>query len=339
MDYTTKSPSTERCRMNTVPVNSVAHKQWRRTESKTIRPFQHSDEVLSATGFRLSDDFEFQDGVDVFQNDGLIKSQLAPEFLIKLSAIDIENSLGLNADLLKLVISVEDKALKQIIVFHESNHFDDEEIEIKVPQDVVNRLSWSGDTKFTIAIVLADDREPVIGQASEAGQWLAKKIVSVIKERHTASFPFEVISRDEFEKKGLPKDTTYFVDIFLDDFNDPDVAMNEMVKIFVNETVVSVMNKAEETASGRALLLNIYCDAAASILDVGYAKLKSVDQLQEGSVLHTVSDKLSASTGVSIEDIFAMTKRLGGGCRLRSLLQSECQLTKTLTSATFTRSA
>lgn len=325
--------------MNTENIELMPQKQWRRTESKVIRPFQFAEDLLEDTGFRLYEKDEFEEGVETIQHDELSLDDLAPEFLLNFSVDNAVASIGIAPEFLKLIVSVEDKALKQIIKFYEVQLDEDFERELRVPDAIVRKLSWCGDTKFTLAIVLSDDRDVDIGQASHAGQWLAKKTISIIKERHTATFPFKVVPPEEFLKKGLPKDTTYYVDIFGDEFNDSDSVMGQMVQVYINESVAPIMNKAEDSSAGRALLLNMYCDTAASILEVGYKKLTNIDQLQEGSVLHTVSEKLSTSTGVPIQRIFAMSKELGGSCRLRALLQSECKLTKTLSNASFSRSA
>lgn len=323
--------------MNTQNTAIKPQKRWQRTESRTIRPIHYSEDLLHNTAIRLKETEDFIDNVDSIQRDEIDLAELSPELLFRFSVEDVESQLGLDPDLLRLLVSIEDKALKKTVLAHTCRFDEEFESQILIPKDIVDSLSWSGDTKINIAVVLADDRNASVGQASHAGQWLAMKTISVIRERNSATFPIEVVNGEVFVAKGLPPDTTYYVEIVSDLFNDPASAMNDLVRIYVNESINPTLDKAKDNSAGRALLLNMYCDAAASILEAGYAPLESASEIEEGSILKTVTDKLSASTGISPENIFKLSKDLGGSSRLRALLQSECGLSRTLSSATFNK--
>ncbi len=319
---------------NTPP--TAPAKKWLRTEARTVRPFRYSEELLKKSGIRLYPEDDFVDG-DVINKDDFDLARLAPEIRLDFNPDAIKEQLGLEQEQVRLIVSLEDKALKQTLLA-QSMTIDEcaaNEI-VEIPSSVCRRLSWVGETKILISLVLANDRKADLGEATLAGNWLARKEVSVARARDTATFPIEIVSGDWFKGRGLPIETTYYVEILGDDFNQPCEQLPEMVKVYVNEAVNQVLARAEDTPAGRALVRSIYCDTAATILSHGFDNLdQGVELLQDG-ILQVVAERLADATGLELSAITRMAKEAGSGAsKLRALLQTESGLTKALASVSF----
>jgi len=312
-------------------LDQAIQKTWLRTESRTIRPFLFSDELLKSVAFRLTSEDEFSELESVHKEE-LDRDLLSPELKINLSAQDLVEQLDIDPTLLRLIISIEDKALKKCEVVYEEKIKDLSEFIIKLPKSTLSDFSWLGDTKLRISLVLAENRAGAIGKASIAGHWLAKKEFSIGKIKDTARFPITIIKPEKFKELfGLPPETTYYVDILTDDLNQPLEDIQNIVNIYITESVNNVLSREETTQAGRALNLLIYCDTAATILSYGFSQLENDTHLIEDSILSLVANTLAKETGISINKIIEMAKQPGGS-KLRALIQTQISLTRSLKS-------
>lgn len=320
--------------MDTIATNAAPQKKWLRTEARTVRPFRYSENLLQKTGFRLypGDDFIETDSI---QKDEIEIDKLHPEIRFDFSPASLTEQLGLTPDQVRLIVSIEDRALKQTLLAVNLTIAECAASEIvAIPQNVCRRLSWVGETKVCVAIVLANARKADLGEATLAGNWLARKEVSITRVRDTATFPIAIVPPDWFNSVGLPTETTYYVEMLAEDFNQPCEQLPEMVKVYVNETVNQMLSRAEDSAAGRALVRSIFCDTAATILAVGFANIEPGTELVKNGVLQVVADRLSDATGLERTAITKMAKEPGAS-KLRALLQTETGLTKALASVSF----
>jgi len=309
-------------------------KKWLRTEARTIRPFRYSESLLQKLGTRLYAEDDFVEG-DSIQKDDIELERVAPEIRLDFNPASLEEQLGIDSGQVKFIVSVEDKALKQTILALNLTMEEcvTDEV-VRIPESVCRKLSWIGETKLVMALVLAEDRDAELGEACIAGNWLARKEVGITRVRDTATFPISIVPPGWFKEVGLPTETTYYIEMLSEDLNQPCEQLPEMVKVYVNETVNQVLSRAEESSAGRALVRSIYCDTAATILAVGFENIEPNTELLKNGVLQVVADRLSDATGLATQAITKMAKEPGAS-KLRALLQAETGLTKALASISF----
>ena len=322
--------------MDTNTAAPTSAKKWLRTEARTVRPFRYSEDLLKNSGIRLYPEDDFVDG-DVINKDGFDLARLAPEIRLDFNPDEIKEQLGLEQEQVRLIISLEDKALKQTLLVRNMTIEECTANEIiEIPPAVCRRLSWVGVTKILISLVLASDRKADLGEATLAGNWLARKEITIAKPHDSATFPIEIVPGEWFKGRGLPTETTYYVEILSDDLNQPCEQLPEMVRVYVNEAVNQVLARAEDSPAGRALVRSIYCDTAAMILSHGFGNLDDGEELLQNGILEVVVQRLAEATGLELPAITRMSKEPGSGAgKLRALLQTESGLTKALASVSF----
>lgn len=319
--------------MNTTATNNAPQKKWLRTEARTVRPFRYSEDLLQKTGFRLLPEDDFFEG-DSIHKDEIDVDAIVPEIRLDFSPNYVHEQLGVTSAQVRLIVSIEDKALKRNVLALNLSIDECADGAIAIPISACKKLSWSGETKLCIALVLASDRKADLGEATLAGHWLAKKEISISRVRDTASFPIAIVKSEWFPSVGLPTDTTYYVELLTEDLNQPCEQLPEMVRIYVNETINQMLSRAEDSAAGRALVRGIYCDTAATILSVGFGNIEPETELLKNGVLQVVADRLSEATGLNVAAITKMAKEPGAS-KLRALFQTETGLTKALASVPF----
>jgi hypothetical protein len=305
-------------------------REWERSESRIVRPFRFSEGLFARCAIRLRPQDDFEEGA-VLQTVKLNPEDVAPELRLDFHLEGIEEVVGLSLNDLEVMVSVEDRILKQTLVPYREGVRDCAGETVALPPARMKGISWAEEMRVSLALVLRGDREVEVGRASLAGHWLAKKTFSISRSKDTANFTIDVVPPEWFVKRGLPGDTTYLVEVFGTDLNQPCDRLGELVRVSLNESVNAVLARAEDSTVGRALIRGIYSDVVATVLSVGFSSYKG-EELLAGGVLKVVSDKLARSTGAKINDIVRRAKEPGAS-ELRALIQSEAGLTKAMVSA------
>lgn len=297
-----------------------------------MRPFKDSEDILSEVGFRLFDRDEFS-VEEVLCKENMVSDQVMPAFKLDFDAEKIENDLCIPVDSVRLIISVEDRLLKKRILHTDMSASQAKSQRIDLSPDFCHQFSWVGPMRFTVALVLAENRKAPLGEASRAGNWLAKKEFVLSMTKDSSLFRIESVPPERFEQFGLLRDTAYFVHILTEDFNQSFEDLSGLFTIYMNESVSLMLSRTEESKHGQALARIVYSDIVATILGTCFSYLSLDEEVQVGGFLHTAIDRISKNTGIETRSIVAMGRE-PGNCRLRALLQSETGLTKALVSVT-----
>lgn len=319
--------------MNTLDQSITYKKPWFRKISRTVRPFKYSNALLANALFRLNDIEDFSDSQSV-SIDGINLESLAPEFKINLNNDFIGKQLGVNSDLLSLIVSANDNILKRtnilfsaplknIKVDENNNYF------ISLESSKVNSISWTTKTKITLAIVLHNSQETKVGQAYLAGHWLSRKDFSITESANTPKFNFKIIKPEQFKEFNLPTSTSYYIKIVGDDLNVPRENFQEIIEVYISEPINNFLAKNDNSLNGIALSHMIGYDLAATILSYGFSNLDDDQEISEDSILFTAAHNLSKEVGIDLSLIKAWAKE-PGATRLRALFQSHMNLTKAL---------
>lgn len=305
---------------------------WRKQESRPVRPFRSAKDYLDDVGFRMYADEDFATD-ETIQTGAIEAGKLALSVRVPASAANLEELVGVPPDLLQLVVTVEDRTFKDsevaakvsMVEASGKTHILDLEV------GAVNRLSWAGETRVHVAIVLTEPRAgSEVGTAQRVGAWIARKTFSIGKLRDSSTFAINAVEPDYFEKLGLPAATTYLIEIADPDLNQSCENLPDLVKVSLARDVHSALARDEDSPMSRALIKSIYVDVVTTVLATGYANL--VGDVQPDSILEVVVSKLAKSTGLSAERLRLLAKD-SAGAQLRAVVQADIELTRALVSA------
>lgn len=307
--------------------------RWHRQESRPVRPFRSAAEYLADVGLRLYPDEEFKNG-DSVQIASIDKDRLAIAVKVPPVPVNIEDLVGISPNALRLVVTLEDRAFKDsgvavnvalADIAGASRIFD-------IGGEIASLMSWAGETRVHIAVVLSEARIGEVGTAQRVGSWVARKTFSVGNPRDTASFSIDAVEPEYFEKRGLPSATTYLVEINDPDLNQSCVNLPDLVKVSLAKDVHAALARDEESPMAKALIRSMYVDVVTTVLATGYASLGAGTAVEQDSILDVVTTKLVKSTGMSAEKLRLLAGETAGS-QLRAVVQADIEFSRALISA------
>ena len=307
--------------------------RWRRQESRPVRPFRSAGDYLSQVGLRLYADDEFK-SVDGIYVNSIERERLALAIKIPRAPDDLEEVVGIPLKDLRLAVTLEDRAFKDSgvglnvplsEVSGASQIFD-------IDADTVALMSWAGETRVHVAVVLTRNRNGEVGTAQRLGSWGASKTFGIGNPRDTASFQIDAVDPSYFESRNLPAETTYLVEINDSDLNQSCENLPDLVKISLAKEVHGALAKDEDSPMAKALIKTIYVDVVTTVLATGYVNMGKREPLQEGGILDVVTTKLVKSTGISAERLRVLAEE-NAGSQLRAVVQADVELSRALISA------
>lgn len=306
---------------------------WRRSEARTVRPFRTLGDHLDGVGLRLTPDADFATA-DVVALENELLSRIAPEIRLPPPPSDIEDSVGIPPRDIHLLVSVEDRVFKNTVVAARIPLEDIPGV-VEFDRDALAGVSWAGETRIHVALVLAGDRDGEVGTAQRDGSWIARKTFKLARLRDLRTFRIDSVPPEYFTNQGLPESTTYLVEILDDDLNQSCELLPDLVKVSVHAQAHAALARDEDSPVGQALLRHIFVDVVTAVLTTGFRTLAG--ELDERSILAVVSKRLAQSTQSTLEDVRALAKARDDA-KLRALVQSHVQLTRALTTAVQRRS-
>lgn len=301
---------------------------WERHEARIVRPFK-SGQYLSDTKFRLYRDGDLVEGPAI-QLDQVDRNRLGVALRISAPPRNFGDLVGLAMKDLALIVSIEDRLMKNALIVYRTPLSDVEAGIIELEEDIRDRFSWAGETRIHISVVLAKSRKAKPGTASRAGNWLAKKTFSIRKTTDSAVFRLTPVSSEYFRQRGLPSNTAYLVDIHDTDFNQSCENLPDLVKVCVHEDVYSALARDEDSNVAKALIKNIYVDVVSTILSTGFSDL--TDEMEPNGILDTVAKRITKNTGITPQKLKQFASE-NGSAQLRAVIQSETDLGRSLIAA------
>lgn len=315
-------------------INQI-RKRWEREESKVVRPFKSADDYLKGAAFRLYEGAEFAQG-PVFQVDSIDKELLSLAIQLATPPKELEELVGTPLKDLSLLVSIEDRILKQATILQTHKITEVTGGAIELGDGAREATSWMGDTRLHIAVVLAKDRKAAVGLAQRAGSWVAKKTFQITRTRNNATFSITPVDEEWFVKHGLPESTAYYVEMLGEDLNQPCDSMPDLVKVYISQSLNAALARDEDSPVTKALIKGIYIDVVSTILTVGYGKLEG--EVMPDSILDVVSGRLTKATNISHKKLMEYARE-SHGARLKAVVQAEAELTRNMLAASGRRPA
>lgn len=300
-------------------------RDWVRTESRTVRPFPSLDRCLAGVQFRPSPARDF-DGSTSFDASEL--GDIRPEFRlsIDLSALEV-GSAAAAADL-SLVIRLADLRLRRSELVLQSA-LDAIPEAWTVPLDVRRRFSWKTGVEGTVALVLREDRAPRVGQPFLRGHWIARRDFSVRPKPAPRSFPIERWTAKDFEKRGLPKDTAYWIEFVSDELNKRFENPGEALLVCLRADVHDALLAAADTDRGRGLMSLIVTEILTETVFRGLRDLEPSAELERGGLLESALRKVTRATGTTL-DVLRKYVKAGDVSSIRAFAQAATEARRSI---------
>lgn len=310
-----------------------AKSRWHRQESRPVRPFRSAAHYLENVGLRLYADEEFRVNESI-QIGSVEVERLTMAVRVPPIPPNIEELVGVPSEDLQLVVTLEDRTFKDSVVAVNVplTEMSGASRILEVESDATSSMSWAGETRVHVAVVLSESRKGEVGTAQRVGSWVARKTFSLGNPRDTASFAIDAVEPDYFVNRGLPSATTYLVEI-----NDPDLNQScdnlpDLVKVSLAMDVHAALAKDEESPMAKALIKAIYVDVVTTVLATGYASLGTGTEVQQDSIIDVVTTRLVKSTGMSADKLRVLAGQTAGS-HLRAVVQADIELSRALVSA------
>lgn len=295
-----------------------------------MRPFRSAEDYLKEVGLRLYNDEDFR-LTESIQVDTVDVPKLSIALRIPPVPIDFEEVVGVPTSSLQLIVSLEDRLYKDSVV---ATIVPLEEIVsqrvIEVDLDTTESLSWAGDIRVHVAVVLAQPRKGEVGIAHRVGSWVARKTFAVGKPRETTSFTVNAVDPEYFEQRGLPRTTTYLVELNDTDLNQSCEYLPDLIKVSLAKDVHSALARDEGTAVSKAVINAIYVDVVTTVLVAGYSGLTG--KVQDDTILDVVTTRLEKDTGVPPDRLAKLAKEPGAS-NLRAVVQGSSDFSRALVNA------
>lgn len=310
--------------------------KWRTQESRSVRPFRSAEDYLKEVGLRLYSDEDFRLAESI-QVDAVDVQKLAVALRIPPVPADFEEVVGVPTSALQLIISLEDRLYKDSVVattvpLHEIRSHR----VIEVDPETTDTLSWAGDIRVHVAVVLAEPRQGEVGVAQRVGSWVARKSFAVGKPRETTSFTINAVDPEYFDLRGLPRTTTYLVEVNDTDLNQSCEFLPDLIKVSMAKDVHSALARDETSAISKAINKAIYIDVATTVLVAGYSGLTG--RVQDHTILDVVTTRLEKETGMAPDRLERLAKE-PGGANLRAVVQGSSDFSRALVNAAQRRSS
>jgi hypothetical protein len=275
--------------------------------------------ALTDVRFKLRADAEFDDRTS-FDTSELDFGDIRPEFALNVQASAPEAVRPLTAADLALVIRLTDAKLRRSELVFESG-IEDLPRTWALPPEVKERFSWKFGLTASVVLVLKANRSPEPGLPYMRGHWIARKDFSVRSVAERRTFPIQRWTAEEFARRGLPRDTVYWIEFMTDDLNvrfeDPSEALGICLRADVYDTLVD----AEDTPAGRAVMKLIEVEILAEVVLRGLRNLETGDDIEKGTLLHSAVARVEKATGTNRNRLRAIVQELELGM-LRAFAQA-----------------
>lgn len=276
---------------------------WRRTETRTVRPFPSVDACLAGVRLKLFPDAVFDERTS-FDTSEVGLRDVNPEFLLAVEQSVLEASpLAASPDLsLALVIRLADVRLRrsELVLQRELPSLP---ATWAVPPDVRNRFSWGFGVDASVALVLMADRPVQAGQPFMRGHWVARKDFSIRAKAEPRAFPIERWTAEDFASQGLPRDSVYWIQFMADDLNGRFDDPREAFRVCLRADVYDAFDYAEETPQARALFSMITAEILAEVLWRGLRNLDAGEEIERGGLLHSAFARVAKATNATQETL------------------------------------
>lgn len=304
---------------------------WRVSENRVLVPFAQDHHALDEVAFTpFADGSPVTDQTIYYIPEGFDRTDFKPHLVLRVTKSQLEENTGFSANDLRLNLTVRDHGTKNYRCVR-SWPLDQIPRGYEFSTDDIYGLSVRQKLTFCVLVTVPSDLPRKFNRPHYAASILAEKRFHIQKEPEAPRFPIEVQPPGFFEKRGLPGDTLWAIDIGADVNEAPEVA----VTIYLNQIAVTKLNKAFSGNVAGGLLKNqmsseIFAEICQRVLAADFNEPVAEEGL--------VGRVLSALTTFekSVHELKRMAKE-PAGWRLRCYVQSHLKLVNSINRADLRR--
>jgi hypothetical protein len=286
----------------------MAKLNWSASESERVEPFRSSPLAFESTALRLKDSEDYLDDELV-----LIESEeewraAHPEINIQVDSELASRETGITEDELLIVLVLRDRTLNKFTVVNRWPLPQAPDMPVPL-KEALSELSRSRLIDICTYLVPASSKERGDGVATDSGQVLARKVFKVRVYQQKSKFPKRWATPEEFEARGLPRDTVYWIDWIAFDLNKHP---SETFEVWLNiEYKVQITSFDLGSKPGDLLKLNL---AASILTELAAAVFSSDEEPNEPTgTMAIVADELHEVTGKSFDEMRTLFANDHGG--------------------------
>jgi hypothetical protein len=299
----------------------MAKQEPRFSETRTIHPFAMSQKALASVKFRMSADQQYLDErswgeENVEATPELLHSEaFAPKFTLAVNQEHLKAESGLQPDDLALSIVMQDDAA------WESTRLAEWPIAAIPAEYAVDARALKhvcGQRGITFSVIVS----PRIAAKSGAavGDVIARADFEIPNPRDGTDFPIQVLKGDDFEKRGLSRDTAWVVDWKVHDgFDDTSVA--DALVVLIHEDVEARLASATNSTAGKLIWQSIACEILAEAA-VKYFTAAPSESPSPKTLAGMIMNAMQQGSKKTASDLIAEAKSTGAAGRFRSYSQA-----------------
>lgn len=298
---------------------------WARTIKRDVRPFVDLPELLEKAELRVEKNGLFSNDETVPIGE-LERKDLKIALKIPTLPDDIEAKTGLGTEGMRIVIIVNDHRLRksECIRIFDIDEIGDEPYEFS--ESTMESFNWRGDVKIDLKLVLAADAGRSEGKPFLAGHWISSKRFSLNSASENPSFPIDSWNGEEFEKRGLPADTVYYIDISPGGLTQPLSELESALRVHIHEDVFNILSKNEGKPHARLAEKILMSEILADVLEQGLIDLRNQAGTEDG-IINTLATQLGRKRGMDVRS-FKANLETRGRSSLKASIQSILGLKK-----------
>lgn len=299
---------------------------WRRAESRTVRPFTGVDSCLDGVKMRVTPDEIFDDETR-FSLDKINMETFRPELELNFDHTFLATG-PYASDTLEFVVQVSDRGLKRSKIVFRSNPSSLPAV-WSIPDSEMRQFSWSSGAEISVALVLRKSGAFVPGRPFIMGHWVARKNFTIAGKPAISSFPIERWTAREFKAEGLPGDTPFLIQFKSLDFYVRMENPAEYLAVCIREDVYDSLAENEERGIAKAFASLLCAEVMAGIVSSSLSKMKPEDDYEKGSPLDNVLSRIRKSTGFTRQQLEELVAR-EELTKVKSIALASCGVRKAL---------
>jgi hypothetical protein len=279
---------------------------WDATESEPVEPFRTAHDALRGICFRLTADGEFS-ADDSWVVEGRDLAELAPELQISIDKGSLVENSGIDRGELTVSLVVRDRKLNLFSRLC-SWSLDDLPSKAYPLRDALSDLSGSERTDIAIVVTPRSSRSRGADVASQQHHVVADKTFKLRVLSKRSKFPKRWATPDEFDSRGLPRNSIFWIDWLSEDLDRP---ASDAFIVWLNEDYKEQI-KSYQLGGSSGRLLSV--DLSSMILSEIMAAVLANDQeaTDPAGTIRLVGDLMAEESGMTLTEMRSRFERPDG---------------------------
>lgn len=310
--------------------NGQTAAQWRRSETRKVRPFLVTKELARALDrcavrLRPGDSFVHEESIKIPAGE---VGRLEPTLRLSINQASLAMLMPAERTDLRCMVFLESGFLKRIDILADTETTLSESMDIDIPLELSRQLRIGNSSILSVALCLNRERPKSAGTAFHKGHWLAKKTFDLNVEKEGAAFSIEPLDDAVRKRFSLPPGSLYYIH-YLGGLNEPVSADSPPAKVYVAKEVIDRLVLTTQQRNAATVEAMLAAEIAAAIVSRAFDEMGEEEEVTAGSPLASLLKKLRDGFGVDISTVRQWCND-NDGLRLRAYLHADCQTVRNI---------